>query len=98
MYINDEFIARVDNLDYKLEQCFDAQSVFAEENKKCGCGSSTPNSRWGLKGYPLSMVYSPYQEWSGLYDMQTGLSRGTIFKELDLPFEGCKGCGGVHNA
>ena len=61
---------------------------------------------WGLTGYPLAMVYSPIQEWRELYDNDTGLSRGTIFKELDLPFmgswnnepSGCqRGCGGVKN-
>lgn len=63
---------------------------------------------WGLTEYPLAMVYSPIQEWRELYDNETGLSRGTIFKELDLPFlatwadetpscqKGC-GCGGVKN-
>ena len=33
----------------------------------------------------LSMVYAPYQSWQNLYDEETGLSRGTIFKDLDKP-------------
>jgi hypothetical protein len=41
------------------------------------------------------MVYSPMQEWRSIYDAEMGLSRGTIFAELDLPFVGCRGCGGV---
>ena len=32
-----------------------------------------------------------------LFDMDTALVRGTIFAELDLPFAGCRGCGGVKN-
>ncbi|MBO5415657.1 MAG: spore coat associated protein CotJA [Clostridia bacterium] len=41
---------------------------------------------WGLEGYPLASVYAPIQEWRNLYDNETGFNRGTIFKELDLPF------------
>ena len=43
---------------------------------------------WGLEGYPLAMVYSPLQGFKDIYDLDTALSRGTIFKELDLPFMG----------
>ena len=72
----------------------------------CGCNEESHKS-WGLHGYPLAMVYSPVQEWKSLYDNELGLSRGTIFKELELPFFGswndgggcsCKiGCGGQKN-
>ena len=69
-----------------------------------GCSSCeghfTPCKRggWALKDYPLAMVYSPYQTFGGLYDACKGLKQGTLFKELDLPFEGkgngsCKGKG-----
>lgn len=47
---------------------------------------------WGLKDHPLAMVYSPLQCFSDLYDEEMALSRGTLFSELDLPFEGRK-CG-----
>ena len=43
---------------------------------------------YGLKGYPLAMVYSPMQEFDRLYDLDKGFSAGTIFSELDLPFSG----------
>ena len=71
----------------------------------CGCNEDAHRS-WGLHGYPLAMVYSPVQEWRSLYDNELGLARGTIFKELELPFRGmwndeggsCKiGCGGQKN-
>ena len=41
----------------------------------------------------LAMVYSPYQHWREVYEAEKGLSRGTIFRELDKPFEafGSKG-------
>lgn len=47
---------------------------------------------WGLKNHPLAMVYSPLQGFCSLYDEDTALSRGTLFSELDLPFEGQR-CG-----
>lgn len=43
---------------------------------------------WGLVGYPLAMVYSPVQRFAELYDLDTALTQGTMFKELDLPFMG----------
>lgn len=54
-----------------------------------GCGNR--ESGWGIKSYPLAMVYSPLQEFRELYDMDIALERGTIFAELDLPFEGRNG-------
>ena len=50
---------------------------------------------WGLEAHPLAMVYSPCQAWRDAYTPEVALSRGTLFAELDLPFEGgnCKrGC------
>ena len=39
-----------------------------------------------LTGVPLSMVYSPYQEWDNMYDEEDGFERGTVFRDLDFPF------------
>lgn len=66
--------------------------------RNVGCGSSCQRDSWGLKGYPLAIVYAPCQVFGELYDLQTALKQGTLFKELDLPFEGagtgaCKGKG-----
>ena len=43
---------------------------------------------WGLDGYPLAMVYAPIQRFGDMYDLDTALMEGTLFKELDLPFKG----------
>ena len=48
------------------------------------------DSSWGLREYPLAMVYSPYQVFRETYTPDTALQRGTLFSELDLPFEGHK--------
>ncbi len=37
---------------------------------------------------PIAMAYVPYQQWGDTYSHQDALCRGTIFKELDLPFAG----------
>ncbi|MBQ8393804.1 MAG: spore coat associated protein CotJA [Clostridia bacterium] len=39
------------------------------------------------------MVYGISQEWKNLYDIELGLSYGTVFEELNLPLEktGCSG-------
>ncbi len=50
---------------------------------------------WGLENHPLAMVYSPCQAWRDAYSPEVALARGTLFSELDLPFEAqkCKrGC------
>lgn len=45
------------------------------------------------QGASLAMVYSPMQEWQELYDAETALQKGTLFKELFMPFapEECTG-------
>lgn len=35
----------------------------------------------------VGFAYVPYQEYKDLYDYKTALSQGTLFKELDIPFE-----------
>ena len=41
-----------------------------------------------LGSLPIAMAYTPMQQWKTTYSAEKGLSRGTIFPELDLPFEG----------
>ena len=41
-----------------------------------------------LGSLPLAMAYTPMQQWKTVYSAEQGLLRGTIFPELDLPFEG----------
>ena len=39
-------------------------------------------------GFPLASVYAPTQVFRELYDPDTALEAGTLFKELNLPFMG----------
>ena len=43
-----------------------------------------------LDGLPLGYSYTPIQRWRMLYRPAEGLSRGTLFSELDLPLEASK--------
>ena len=40
-----------------------------------------------LHDKPLGYAYVPIQRWRMLYPKDTGLKRGTIFEELDMPME-----------
>ena len=55
----------------------------------CGQMTNPQGSRYlsGMTGYPLAMAYVPWQQWKTPYDPAKGLRRGTIFEDLDLPFE-----------
>ena len=35
----------------------------------------------------LGMAYVPAQKWNSTYDYDTGFMKGTIFPELDMPFQ-----------
>lgn len=41
---------------------------------------------------PLAMAYVPWQRWQNIYDAEKGFCNGTIFQELNLPFNGVGGC------
>lgn len=58
-----------------------------------GSGETQPGNASGfdamyLGSLPIAMAYTPMQQWKTTYSAEKGLSRGTIFPELDLPFEG----------
>lgn len=41
-----------------------------------------------LDDLPLTIAYVPFQPFSERYDPRTALKRGTLFKDIDKPFEG----------
>ncbi|EOS80307.1 hypothetical protein C817_01799 [Dorea sp. 5-2] len=41
-----------------------------------------------LNGMPLAMAYVPWQEWQNIYEAEKGFHCGTIFEELNKPFNG----------
>jgi hypothetical protein len=49
------------------------------------CNTSCPTE---VSAPSLAMVYCPRQCWRKLFSPEEGLKHGTLFAELDLPFEG----------
>lgn len=47
-----------------------------------------------LGSLPIAMTYTPMQQWKTTYSASEALARGTLFPELDLPFEGITWQGG----
>ncbi len=41
-----------------------------------------------MDGMVLAMAYVPMQSWQDLYEPEEAMPIGTIFKQLNLPFEG----------
>lgn len=56
-----------------------------ETTPRCG-GCGNDERGWGLHEHPLAMAYAPLHVWRNVYEPEMGLSRGTIFAELDKPF------------
>ena len=86
--VNEALIRRVLDNSAKATCCEGACDVSHEE--------SDHRATWGLEAFPLASVYAPLQSWKDVYDLDVGFTRGTIFKELDLPFvcgERKGGCG-----
>ncbi len=50
----------------------------------------TPQPHQTADNFVVGMAYVPWQTFGNVYDPCKGLSRGTIFPELDKPFKG--GC------
>lgn len=44
-----------------------------------------------FNGLPIAMAYVPWQQWRAIYEVEKGFHRGTIFEELDKPFQGMGG-------
>ena len=51
------------------------------------CNPAESGDNYRLMNFPLGMVYAPIQEWRNAYDVEKALTRGTLFQELDKPWE-----------
>lgn len=58
-------------------------------NCSMACDGDSSLNNDPLKGMPLGIGYVPWQQWGRTYNYCEGLSKGTIFPDLDLPFYGC---------
>lgn len=57
-------------------------------NGSGGAGAAAGFDAMYLGSLPIAMAYTPMQQWKTTYSLEKGLAQGTIFPELDLPFEG----------
>ena len=61
------------------------------EHKDGGCEEKTApkceNRKPCLDAFPVGMAYVPWQVWQELYNLEEGFQAGTIFRELDYPWE-----------
>ncbi len=65
------------------------QEELSSERGRCRRGDEmSASGSFGLEGYPLCMVYAPLQSFGNLYEPEDALKRGTLFREMDLPFMG----------
>ncbi len=76
---------------------FQRQGYSNMRRSSCSCVTPMPvcpyqRERDILRGMPIAMAYVPWQEWRNIYEIQKGFRRGTIFEELDKPFQGKGGC------
>ena len=93
MYKDDNMITPMSGNDAMLRILLDQKGAAP----RCDLGSCEQNTRnydngdnrsWGLEGYPLASVFAPLQKFENVYEMEKAICRGTMFADLDLPFEG----------
>ena len=94
MYTENDFMTPRERVNEALlRRVLDDSSSPLTESRELSCrGDGDYSDRhaqrksWGLEEYPLASVFAPLQQWRSIYDLDNGFGRGTIFKELDLPF------------
>lgn len=67
-----------------------------QNNCNCNASQNRPSencretiSHIDMHNIPIGIGYVPWQKWRKINALCDGLSQGTIFKELSLPFYGC---------
>ena len=70
------------------QEAREAQSSDADDPVRTTYVTQPEPCRDLTSGRALAMVYSPYQNWQNLLAEDRALRCGTLFAELNLPFEG----------
>ena len=94
MYTENDFMTPRERINETLlRRVLDDSSAQHAQYREPSCTNNNEYSdrrparkTWGLEEYPLASVFAPLQQWRNVYDLESGFGRGTIFKELDLPF------------
>ena len=66
-----------------------AEAVAAEMINNSGTSNGDVNTV--SESTPLAMAYFPYQRFNDIFEPETALAEGTIFRRLDKPFEAAGG-------
>lgn len=72
------------------ENSFSMQNNVTNNNVSNGMNGST--SRFP-RSTPLAMAYVPFQQWGEVYSEDEAFDNGTLFPELNFPFERGGGVG-----
>lgn len=78
----------MDQRRYNGRQAEHCRRVPLNELRYAEASSDVSDMQYLGIGASLAMVFSPYQQFEGLYSEREALTRGTLFKALDLPFTG----------
>jgi len=62
-----------------------------EDYQRFSCMRPSMSGYDRMEDFPVAMAYVPWQNWHTVYDLERGLSCGTIFPELNKPFLGVRG-------
>ncbi|MCQ2459497.1 MAG: spore coat associated protein CotJA [Ruminococcus sp.] len=61
--------------------------IMHEREKQLNAVSDNFDSSRFPKKTPLGIAYVPFQQWGDVYSDDEGFPKGTIFPDLDFPFE-----------
>lgn len=70
----------------KTDPGFSSRSMHAGTYQSSSISGCPGVSAGHIENLPIGMGYVPMQQWQQIYNLEQGLTRGTIFPELDLPF------------
>ena len=84
----DEYLRRMAGTGRPLDEALQAVSTPPEATTPPTENAPLGPCQGQIVAPSLAMVYCPRQTFGNLYEPDVALSRGTLFSELNLPFEG----------
>lgn len=89
--INESYLRQMMNRDDRYtKRVYERSRPVSSDMEKESCHCKEHSEMKRPSGRSLAMVYAEEQKFRDIYDTKTGIGRGTIFKELDMPFMGHK--------
>lgn len=76
-----------------MQYRYDTSANQSRSSVRCDCADAQVQTCRVLSPFPnetpIAMAYVPYQQTPEVYDEMKAFCRGTLFPDLDKPFEGC---------